>query len=179
MAKGQEIVLSAEPRGRMEEATITDTSVPGTIMEIVPATALLGGRPSVRARSQSAGALGPICVLLADRLQGKLGVGGSGATVSSGGVSVTGPALTGDAYAANTQCFIYWPEAGDELNLVVGDVAGTSDTIAIGDLYGVNNNGKLIKDSSYNSAPFLAMEATAALTGDAMIWFKYLGQRAG
>jgi len=178
MAKGRNIILTGEPRGLFEEGYITDTSKPGMIMETVPGAALQNGRRQVRATTRTAGAKGPICVLLADELQGKLGVGAAGTPVVSGGVTVTGPAQGGDAYVANTVCFLYWPMAGDELNLLVGDVAGTGDVLAVGDLYGVNNNGKLIKNSSYTAAPFESQEATGALTGDGMVWFKFLGDQA-
>lgn len=157
MAKGNEIILSAYPQGKFMEGTITDTSSPGMCVEIVPATAMIDGRPSFRARSLTAGAIGPVAVLLPDSMQGKLAT---------------------DAYVANTRCFVYYPMAGEELNMLVGDVAGTGDTIAIGDLYGVNNDGKLKANSSYASAPFEAMEASAALTADKLVWFKYNGNQA-
>jgi hypothetical protein len=178
MAKGRNIILTGEPLGLFEEGYITDTSKPGMIMETVPGAALVNGRRQVRAASRAAGTKGPLCVLLADSLQSKLGVGAAGASVTSGGVTVTGAAQAGDAYAAGTVCFLYWPEVGDELNLLVGDVAGTGDVLAVGDLYGVNNNGKLIKNASYASAPFECQEGVGAITGDGMVWFKLLGTQA-
>lgn len=182
MAKGSKILITGEPRGFRDEGYITDTSKPGMCVEIVPAAALINGHPQWRARSQTAGAVGPIAVLLGDVLQGKLEVGAVGASVTSGGSTITGLPGAGDAYVANTPCFIYWPLPGEELNMLVGDVAGTADTFAIGDLYGVNNNGKLIKDSSYNDAPFSCIDSSAtgvAATADAIVAFKFLGRCAG
>lgn len=156
--KGQKIILSAEPRGVFMEGTITDASYPGMCMEIVPSTTFVGGRPSFRARSAAAGAKGPIFVLLPDTQGGQLAT---------------------TVYTANTHGFLYAPAMGEELNMLVGDVAGTGDTIAQGDLFGVNNDGKLKANSSYTSAPFQAMEAiTSALTADKLVWMIYHGNNA-
>lgn len=179
MARGTNIVITAEPRGQFLEGTITDTSVPGTVMEVVPADAGIGGRKKYRAASHAAGAKAPIYVLLPDYMQGKLGVGGLEAGAVSGGVTQgANYAAVGDAYVANTRCFLYAPLMSEELNLVLGDVAGTADSVAIGDLFGVNNNGKLIANSSYTSAPFQAMEAMSNVSADTMLWVQYLGNQA-
>jgi hypothetical protein len=180
MARGNEIIVSAHPMGKFEEGIITDTSLPGMFMEMVPATAFVGGRPSFRARSQSDGALGPICILRGDELQGKLSVGAKQSDVTSGGVTVKGNLAVGDAYVAGTRCFVYWPVAGEDLNAILGDVAGTGDTVTQGDLFGISSTGFLKADSSYTSAPFQAMETLAgAVTGRTVVWVKYLGQKAG
>lgn len=152
--RGTKIIASADPKGRFDEGIITDTSKPGTCMEMVPATALNGGRLSFRAVSRTAGSKGPICVLLEDDLQGKLAT---------------------DAYVANTRGRLYWPLPGEEMNMLVEDVAGTGDTIAVGLLLGINNNGKLKRDSSYASLPFQTMEATTAPTADQLVLCKVLG----
>lgn len=157
--RGSKILINANSRGRRDEGTITDTSKPGTHMEIVPATAMIAGRFSYRACSAAAGAKGPRIVLLENWVVGK---------------------IYSDAYAANERCFLYWPEVGDELNLILGDVAGTGDAaIAIGDVYGVNNDGKLKRNSSYTSTPYQAQEAVAAgLTADYLLWVAYRGDQA-
>lgn len=155
---GTKVIASADPKGKFDEGIITDTSKPGTCMELVPGTAKNGGRGSFRARSVTAGAKGPICVLLEDDLQGKL--------------------IT-DAYVANTRGRLYWPLPGEELNMLVKDVAGTGDVITTGTtLFGVNNTGTLTRDSSYASAPFLAFETAAALTADAHFLMKFMGSFA-
>ena len=155
---GSLIIVSSETGGKFLEGTITDTSKPGTCMEIVPATTPIQGHHSYRACSRTAGLKGPIAVLLEDDLQG---------VVASG------------AYVAGTRGRLYMPLAGDDLNMLVGDIAGTSDTIAIGDGFGVLNTGKLHPDSSYASVPFQAQEAyTSALLADTLVWVKYLGNQA-
>jgi hypothetical protein len=157
MARGQEIIVSSEPRGVFDEGVIDDTSKPGTLMEMVPNAAFVGGRPTWRASSHAAGAKGPVVVLLPDQLQGKTAT---------------------DAYVAGTRCFLYWPVAGENLNLLLGDVAGTGDIVTQGDLFGSTTTGKIIRNSSYTSAPFQAMESLAAATADALVWVKYLGNQA-
>ncbi len=180
MARGTSIVVSADPKGHFDEGIIQDTSVPGTLMEMVPTTAPAGGRFNYRARSQAAGAVGPICVLREDVFQGKLGVGAITPSVTSGGVTkVGGYGAVGDAYVSGTRCFLYWPIAGEELNLVLGDVAGTGDKVTQGDLFAVNNNGKLIADSSNNDAPFQALETINPITADTVVWMRYLGRQVG
>jgi hypothetical protein len=181
MAKGTKIIVSSEPHGTFEEGIINDTSSPGYLVERVTSKAFQGNVGWFQARqTQSAGGVGPVCVLLEDQLQGKVGVKYVfGAGTSSGGVTVAGLPQVGDAYVANTRCRVYWPIAGEQLNLVLGDVAGTGDTVSQGALFGANNNGKIIADSSYNDAPFQAMETLTALTADTPLWVQYLGRCVG
>lgn len=157
--RGSKIIVTADPRGRRDEGTITDTSKPGTLMEKVPATAATQGRFSYRARSSTEGAKSPICVLLENWVLGK---------------------IYSDAYAANERCFLYWPNAGDELNLILGDVSGTGDAaIAIGDLFGVHTTGKIKRNNSYGALPFESNEAVAAgLAADYLLWVTYRGDQA-
>lgn len=158
MARGNKIIVSADPQGTFMEGTVSGTPKPGTLMEIVPATALTrGGRPTFRAKSLTAGSKGPVFVLLEDDLQG----------------------FSRDtAYVSGKPCRIYAPIAGEELNLIVASVAGTADDIAIGDLMGIDANGKLHANSSYTSAPFAAMEVITDPTADYWLWVQYLGNNA-
>lgn len=164
--RGSKIIVTADPRGLRTEGTITDTSKPGTHMEIVPATAPVGGRFSWRCASTtsvaSAGAKSPKVILLENWVVGK---------------------IYSDAYAANERCFLYYPNAGDELNLILGDVSGTGDAaVAIGDFFGIDPTttpGKLKRNSSYTSTPYHANEAYAAgLAADIWLWVTYRGDQA-
>lgn len=157
MAKGTEIVLAVPAKGTFEECTVSGTPKPGTCMEIVPATAPANGRFTYRAKSLTAGSKGGVAVLLPDRLQGKLET---------------------DAYVSGTRGFLYWPVAGEELNLLVADVAGTADDVAIGDLMGIDATGKLHANAAYTSAPFMALEPITDPTADYLLWVKYLGNNA-
>jgi len=156
--KGTKIIVTAEPKGTFLEGIITDTSKPGTLMEKVPATAPVDGRFSYRHASRTAGSKGPICVLLEDGDQGQ---------------------IYSTAYVANKRCFLYFPVAGEDLNLLVLDIAGTADDVAIGDLFGVEaTGGKLHANSSYASAPFEANEVVTDPVADYWLWVTYLGNLA-
>jgi hypothetical protein len=157
--KGSKIVLNPNSQGLRTEGTITDTSKPGTLMEKVPATAAVGGRFSWRARSSTEGAHAQIAVLTENWVQGK---------------------IYSDAYAANERCFIYYPKAGDDLNLILLDIAGTGDAaIAIGDLFGVTTSGKLKRNNSFGACPFESNETVAAgLADDYLLWVTYRGDNA-
>jgi hypothetical protein len=174
VAKGTRILVQTDPHGTFDEGVINDTSKPGTFVEQVPATAGQGGRLQFRARSRSAGAAGPVAILLEDNNQGFAGIG-TGTAVVSGGVTVPASPAPGPAYVSGTRCRVYWPAEGEDLNAILGDVAGTGDIVTQGDLFGINNNGKLIANSSYASAPFQAQETLTGATGDELIWVKFLG----
>lgn len=171
MSRGTEIIVSANPQGKFEECFISGTPSPGMLMELVVATAPKGGRFTYQACQRGDGVQGAIAVLLGDPLQGKLSVGA---------MSSFGGAALGDAYVDGTRGFLYWPLAGEELNLAVKDIAGTGDDVARGDSFGVDgtNHGYIKKDSSFGSAPFQSREAITDPTADYLLWVQYKGNQA-
>lgn len=168
MAKGKNIVASGDPQGTFRDVIISGTPYPGMIMQMTTTAEVLGKMTYV-VRSTTAGSKGEIAVYCPDELQGAIGVG---AALSAGGNALGDIAITGQIGR------VYFPAAGEELNLVVGSVAGTADDVAIGDLFGVNNDGKLKANSSYTSAPFKACETITDPTTDYVMCFLYLGQNA-
>ena len=161
MAKGNEIIVSADPKGVFLEGTVYGTPKPGTVMK-VRATALVGGRPVWEVYDTTGdGYPGIVAVLLADQLQGGLAT---------------------DAYVTGAHCFIYCPIAGEELNMLVADVAGTgtsgSEAKAIGDILMIDDGtGKLVDDSSGLRKPFILLEAQAEpVSADALLHCMYTGQ---
>ncbi len=169
MSKGREIVLTAEPQGRFLEGIILGTPKPGTCMEQTSA-APVNGRFTYQAVTRATGAKGPVFVLLPDTYQGKLGVGDA---------TAFGPGAAGDAYVNNTRGFLYAPEAGEELNMLVADVAGTADDVLVGALFAIQTTtGKLVANSSNTSAPFQSNEAVTDPTADYLLWCTYLGNQA-
>lgn len=161
MARGSEIIVSANPQGVFLEGTIYGTPKPGTVMQ-VKATALIGGRPVWQVYDTAGdGYPGMVAVLLPDSLQG--------------GLATT-------AYATGTHCFLYCPIAGEELNMLVADVSGTgtsgSEAKAIGDILMVDDGtGKLVDDSSGLRKPFILLEAQAEpISADALLHCMYTGQ---
>lgn len=158
MAKGNSVILTAHPKGTFREGYISGTPKPAVCLEVVPATALVSGRETFRVVTRASGAIGEINVLDADWMQGK---------------------TTSDAYVSGSRCFGYNPVAGEELNMRVTDVAGTGDDVAIGDLFGVEQNTGCIKaNSSYASAPFQALEAVTDPAADYLLFCRYLGNQA-
>lgn len=139
MASKNVIVLTADPKGNFSEGTIVGTPKPGTLMEVVPNTALTNGRPSYRAASLPNGQSRMICVLREDDLQGF---------------------TVGTPYVTGTRGFLYWPLPGDEINVFV-DVPGTGGgTIyPIGQLYEADSAGFVSAISGTVSCAFVGMEA--------------------
>jgi hypothetical protein len=154
MAKGTEIIVSADTKGTFLEGIVSGTPVPGTVMEIKN-VAPVQGRHTWQPWSKASGAIGLIAVLLADTEQGQL--------------STT-------AYVDGKRCFLYCPIGGEELNMSLNDVAGTADDVAIGALFGVEQTtGQMIANSSYAYPCFTAMEAITDPVADQPLWMTYNG----
>lgn len=156
-ARGRNILITANPQGRFLEGTIYGTPKPGTVMEIKDAF-YEGNQHRWQAFSASSGERRMIAVLLEDKLQGK--------TVD-------------DAYVSGTRGFLYCPIMGEELNMLIADVAGTADTHAALEMLRVQTaTGLLIASaSSPESEPFQLLQAiSVALTTDTLYPCMYTGQ---
>lgn len=162
MAKGNKIVVSANPHSESGhwEGIITsgETPKPGTIMQIDPTVALVGGRHTFKIYNRDADGdrpLGPIFILLEDFLQGK-------------------DATT--AYAAGDRCFLYAPQAGEEFNCLISDVSGTAD-ITKGTILMIDDGtGELIATTgSPENEPFVLLETVSSPTADQLAWVLYTG----
>lgn len=155
------IIASSNPKGVFEECVISGTPSPGIVMELVPSTNPVGGRFTYRACTRTNGAKGGIAVLLEDAMQGK---------------------LPGDAYVSGTRGFLYWPVAGEELNMLLRESAGTGtlNTENIGDLLAVEKTtGELMAGGSLASTPFMLLEHVGGPSGtDQLVLVKYLGNNA-
>ena len=125
MAKGNGIIVTAGPRGRFLEGIVSGTPKPGTIMEIVSLDD--NGEYTFQVYTPGSDGLrpiGPLCVLLLDELQGRLAT---------------------TAYSTGDHCFCYVPLPGDELNVLLKDIAGSGDDHAFGELLiPESGSGKLI-----------------------------------
>lgn len=158
MAKGQDVVVSSNPKGQFLEGIIGDTSKPGTVMQIKAATVPVGGRHTwIAAAVGTDGLPGIIAVLRPDHLQGK---------------TIT------DAYVSGTRCFLYCPIAGEEVNVLLDEGAGTSNTIAIGDRFMLDAEDGICVPASGtpSSVPFIAMEAYTNVAGSQLTWCTFTGQ---
>jgi hypothetical protein len=162
MANGNEIIVSAHPRGHFEEIIVSGTPKPGTCLS--PTTAArVGGRRTMEPAGTTAslgmgadGDLIPVCVLLPDHLQGK------------------GPT---DALVAGQRAMVYYPIAGEELNVLFQNNTGTADDIAVGDKLMIDDGtGKILKSAGPPaSEPFVAMEAIVDPTADQLLHVSYSG----
>jgi len=159
MAKGSGIIVSAQPRGVFTEGTLSGTPKPGTLMEKVPGTDIDGtGRFTYRVYQPGTdGERRQVLVLLEDALQGKTAT---------------------DAYTTGARIRMYTPVAGEELNVLKGDVAGTGDDFTIGQQLIIDTGtGKVIGTTgSPESEPFECNETITDPTADQLVWVTYTGQ---
>lgn len=162
-AKGNEIIVSANPRGVFYEGFINtgETPKPGTIMQIDPTQTFVGGRPVFKMYNRAADGdkpLGPLFILLPDSKRGKTAT---------------------DAYAAGDHCELYAPLPGEEFNLLVQDPSGTGSgtTYDAGTMMTVDDTtGELVPSvGTEDIEPFVLMEAASQLAADTLNWVMYTG----
>lgn len=163
MSRGNEIIVSANPRGVFMEGKIGLglTPKPGTIMQIQVATALVGGRHTFELYNADADGgrpKGPLYVLLEDSLQGK---------------------TTTNAYAAGERCRLYTPVAGEELNLLLTDEnTGTSDNdVAAGTMLIIDDGTGLMIATTGSPETEVAMtlETISNMDADELVWCAWTG----
>jgi hypothetical protein len=113
MAKGNSIVVSASPINPFEWGYINDTSVPGTVMQIDNSVGPYTGRFAWKASAPGTDGQGVLrAILMEDRQQG---------------FPMT------QAFVQGTWGEMYFPSSGEEVNLILGEVAGTGNSYNIGD----------------------------------------------
>jgi len=157
MAKGNKIVVAAEPLGRFLDVIVDGALYPGTMVEFTPATEPVNGRPHVRVYQPGTdGDRMPVMILCEDELQG------TAATV---------------AYTDGYYGRVYFPTMGEEINVLLKNISGTADSFAIGDLLICDTGtGKFIATTgSPESEPFMVVETVAALTADTLACAIYTG----
>ncbi len=157
MAKGNEIVVTSNPRGCFKEGLIDGALKPGTLMQLKASTAAVGGRFTwQRYQRGTDGERSLVAVLLPDHLQGKTAT---------------------QAYVDGDRCFLYCPVAGEEINVLVDDISGTADDVAIGDRFIIDTEtGRLIATTGTpESEPFEALEAVVDPTADHLVYCQYTG----
>jgi len=163
--KGTKIIVSDQPKGVFKECKIVGTPKPGTVMEIDPEVDPVAGAFSWQAYGTQAASTGRgvgadgdrkvIAVLLENKHEGK---------------------TYADAYAAGDRGYLYFPVAGEELNMIA-NVAGTGESYVIGDEFMIDDGtGYIIEaDSDAEAQPFICLEAQSALTADTWIWCLFAG----
>lgn len=160
MARGNSIVVEANPRGKFTEGYIASgiTPKPGTIMERDPTVALRGGRATYKLYTPGADGAKPkggLWVLLEQNLIGK---------------------TTADAFAAGDHCQLYCPLPGEEINLLFLDIAGTADDHPAGEIaIPQSGTGKLIVTAGTPSVTFQLLETITDPLADTLAWVEYGG----
>lgn len=155
-ARGETIIISTEPCGKFLSGVVSGTPKPGTLMEIMTPFHS-NGRHRYRAYQPGTdGERRMVIVLLEDNLQGKL---------------VT------DAYTNGSWGRFYVPAAGEELNMLIGDVVGTGDDHPAGELLMADTGtGKLVASTgSPESEPFILLEAVTDPIADFLSPCMYTG----
>lgn len=161
MARGNEIVVTSEPGGQFTEGFVKsgETHYPGMVVQRDASVALVGGRHTYKIYDrdadgdQPAGAFWVVTNLL-------------GALVGQGvTVGITDRAM------------YYSPEAGEELNLLVGNLAGTGDDHALGEILMVDDGtGKLVVTTgSPETEVAQLLEVITDPTADTLAWCQWSG----
>lgn len=157
--KGNRVVISAPSHGKRYRGKISGTPKPGTIMQIdaseISADDMLTFEV-YNADADGGRPKGPFFVLEEDLLQGK---------------------TMDDAYADGDQGWLYIPQAGDQLNLRLADVAGTADDHTKGEMLIVNDtDGKLIATTGTPETEVaMLMETITDPTADTIAWCIWTG----
>lgn len=165
--KGTRILITSKPRGVFEDVFVVGTPKPGTVMEIEPTTEPLNGIFHYAVYGTQAGSGGQyvsndgdrkaIAILLEKDQEGK---------------------IYSDAYVDDDMGRVYWPAMGEQVNMLVEDVAGTGDDFAIGEEMMVDDGtGKLLTaDSDAEAHPFTSLETVTDPTADHLIWCRFNGE---
>lgn len=158
MSKGNTILIDLEPRGVFREGYVEGVVYPGQLVKVKPGVSIDGtGRHTWVPYDEGAdGDRTTIWVVLENKLEGKL---------------FTDPYATGDRIR------VYSPISGEHLNIIIHNVTGTADDIAVGDkMIAVDGTGHVIVTTgSPESEPFIAMEAITDPTADQLLWVEYTG----
>lgn len=165
--KGNRIVIASPMRGVVEHCYVGGTPKPGTVMEIKPATAAVGGLFTYQAYGTQAASGGKFvsndgdrkCIAVLLEKDQEAGI-------------------YSDAYADGDMGRVYFPLPGEQLNMLVANIAGTADSFAIGDELMVDDGtGKLIAcDADAEAHPFTVLETVAALTADTWVRCRFNGE---
>jgi hypothetical protein len=175
-ARGNCILITADPKGYAEEIIVSGTPKPGTVMELKGSVAEIGGRRTFEAAGTTAanstysgmaadGNRIPIAVLLC--------------AADPWGAAIN-PWIGHDvAYADGDHGVVYYPSMGEELNMLIKDESGTGadQDFSVGDKLIVDDGtGKLLRSASTpESEPFIILEALTDLAADVLAPCQYTG----
>lgn len=157
MARGNRIVVNPDAKGMYEWGYIATAESPGTIFQRDASVALKHGKHSYKVYQPGADGenpLGGYWVLVENLYEGK--------------TSTT-------AYAAGDFAKLYSPRMGDELNLLIANIAGTADDHALNEKLMVDHStGKLIATTGTPEDEVAQLlEAITDPTADTLAWCQW------
>lgn len=148
--KNNVIVLSNEPKGRFNEGIISGTPKPGYAVQIKAAVEPVNGRHTWELAAPGTDGLNYMCAIVREDENQGYGVD--------------------QAYVTGKRFFYYVPTPGEELNVRVGEVAGTGNTLAIGDKLMFNaTGGYFIPHSGTGVAQFVVMETVTQAAAGSLV----------
>jgi hypothetical protein len=155
MATGNEIVVSSPRRGHQESVIVSGTPKPGTVMERLATTALVGGKSTVRVYQP----------------------GTDGERRAMGVMLPRMDMAPTTAYTTGDEGIVYWPAPGELLNMLLADIAGTADDHTAGEMLIVDTGtGKLIASTGTpESEPFRLLETVTDPAADTLALCEYTG----
>lgn len=173
MAKGNGILVTAEPKGVFKEVLISGTPKPGTVMECKSMdsegieTWEAAGTTAANSTYSGMAADGnrlPIAVLLCSADHSSCPPGQDATT----------------AYADGDRGAVYFPLPGEELNCILKDETGTGadqDFVrGLTKLIVDDGTGKLLASSgSPEAEPFICLETKTDLAADYLSWVRFTG----
>ena len=163
MARGNCIIVTSNPRGVFEEGIVksANTFFPGMVVQRDPTVALQGGVWTYKIYDRDADGdqpAGAFWVVLENYLLGQLTTDATG-------------------YVAGSRTFLYSPVAGEELNLLLLNIAGTADDHPLGEILMVDDGtGKLIVTTgSPETEVAQLLEVVTDPTTDTLAWCQWSG----
>ncbi len=164
MSRRNKIVLEPDPRGKRIEGFVAtgETFYPGMCVQMDPTVTLKGGRHTCKIFNRDADGnnpAGPHIIVVENYLLGK--------TIS-------------DSYAAGERFFGYVPLPGDELNLLLLNIGGTTDDHTAGEILIVDDGtGKFIATTGGSEVldrePAMLLETVTDPTVDTLAWCVWAG----
>ncbi len=163
MARGNAIIIASEPTGYFEELFMKSgqTIYPGMAVQIDYTVAMVGGRHTAKIYDRAADGDRPI---------------GGYFIVTSHLQSMMGAPMT-DRIPDGEKALCYIPKAGEEINLLIANLAGTADDHAIGEVLMVDDGtGKfIVTTGSPQTNPATLQEAITDPTADQLAWCRWTG----
>lgn len=153
MARGSQIIVSSNPRGTFLTGIAGDTSTPGTCMQVQAATAMIGTNFTFIAAAPGTDGKKVLCAIML-------------ANTKNGLSSTSAAAVAGQLIE------MYVPAPGEDINIRLGEVAGTANTYAIGDRVIIDaEDGIFVPETgSPQDTPFVVMEAETQVAGGTLTW---------